>query len=105
MPDITRREIVLFKLNLLWYPIWSTYENKMSDNRKPPSNTVKILICKECRFQILSLTDHLCGGERKDDKWVGCKYDGINISQRPTDSLEVRVYLFDRVEPYEGRSF
>lgn len=43
-----------------------------------------------------------CGGSIEDGGLCSyeCEFDGTYIDDRPTEMVEVRVYRFDRAEPY-----
>ncbi len=62
----------------------------MSEGKnQPKKKEIRILICKGCKGGIDEMG---CG--------VTCKYDTMNFGDRAPATMEMLVYIFDRVEPY-----
>ena len=56
---------------------------------------LRVVVCKECNAAIDGITG-LCG--------LGCKHDKLRAEHRSSETVEVRIFRLDRIEPYRTRN-
>ena len=64
----------------------------MATQTEAVTKEIRIIACKLCGEKLNTETSRHCK--------QGCAQDGTDESRRPPESLEVRIYAFDRTESY-----